>query len=69
MSVRVAKSAGFCFGVSRAVDTVEACVSDGQKTVTLGPIIHNRHVVDTAMLEKYTGETVHIGEKRTKKNY
>ena len=45
MSVRVAKSAGFCFGVSRAVDTVEACVSDGQKTVTLGPIIHNRHVV------------------------
>ena len=45
MSVRVAKSAGFCFGVSRAVETVEACVSDGQKTVTLGPIIHNRHVV------------------------
>lgn len=29
----------------------------------------NRHVVDTAMLEKYTGETVHIGEKRTKKTY
>ena len=45
MSVTVAKSAGFCFGVSRAVDTVEACVSAGQKTLTLGPIIHNRHVV------------------------
>ena len=45
MSVTVAKSAGFCFGVNRAVETVEACVSAGEKTVTLGPIIHNRHVV------------------------
>ena len=45
MSVTVAKSAGFSFGVNRAVETVEACVSAGEKTVTLGPIIHNRHVV------------------------
>ena len=45
MSVRVAKSAGFCFGVSRAVETVEECAARGGKVVTLGPIIHNRHVV------------------------
>ena len=45
MSVTVAKNAGFCFGVSRAVDMVERCAADGQQVVTLGPIIHNRHVV------------------------
>ena len=46
MSVTVAKSAGFCFGVSRAVDTVEKAAGEGQETATLGPIIHNRHVVE-----------------------
>ena len=46
MSVRVAKSAGFCFGVSRAVELVEQAAQAGKKVATLGPIIHNRHVVD-----------------------
>ena len=46
MSVTVAKSAGFCFGVSRAVELVETAAQEGKRTVTLGPIIHNRHVVD-----------------------
>ena len=46
MSVTVAKSAGFCFGVSRAVDTVEKAAGDGRSVATLGPIIHNRHVVE-----------------------
>ena len=46
MSIRIAESAGFCFGVSRAVETVEKAAAEGQKVVTLGPIIHNRHVVD-----------------------
>ena len=46
MSVKVAKSAGFCFGVSRAVELVEASSQAGKKVATLGPIIHNRHVVD-----------------------
>ena len=45
MSVKVAKSAGFCFGVSRAVDMVENASAQGKRVVTLGPIIHNRHVV------------------------
>ena len=46
MSVTLAKSAGFCFGVSRAVETVEQQAAQGKKVVTLGPIIHNRHVVE-----------------------
>ena len=46
MSVTLAKSAGFCFGVSRAVETVENQAALGKKVLTLGPIIHNRHVVD-----------------------
>ena len=46
MSIRIAESAGFCFGVSRAVVTVEKAAAEGKKVVTLGPIIHNRLVVD-----------------------
>ena len=45
MSVRVAASAGFCFGVDRAVGLVEQNVREGKRAVTLGPIIHNHHVV------------------------
>ncbi len=45
MSVIVAKSAGFCFGVNRAVELVEQAVREGKQVFTLGPIIHNRHAV------------------------
>ena len=44
--ITVAKSAGFCFGVSRAVETVEKAAATDGRVVTLGPIIHNRHVVE-----------------------
>jgi 4-hydroxy-3-methylbut-2-enyl diphosphate reductase len=44
--VRIAKTAGFCFGVSRAVQMVNSLVSQGKKVATLGPIIHNTHVVE-----------------------
>ena len=46
MSITVAKSAGFCFGVSRAVELVEEAAKAGKKVATLGPIIHNRHAVN-----------------------
>ena len=46
MSVTQAKSAGFCFGVSRAVELVEQAACGDREVVTLGPIIHNRHVVE-----------------------
>ncbi len=45
MNIKVAKSAGFCFGVSRAVELVEQAAREGKKVCTLGPIIHNRHQV------------------------
>ena len=41
-----AKSAGFCFGVKRAVDMVYDEVKKGERVYTLGPIIHNQQVVD-----------------------
>ena len=47
MNVTVAKSAGFCFGVKRAVDTAYKEIEDnkGKKIYTFGPIIHNEHVL------------------------
>ena len=45
MSVTIAKNAGFCFGVSRAVELVEEAAKSGKTVSTLGPIIHNRHQV------------------------
>ena len=45
MSIHVAESAGFCFGVNRAVELVEQAAASGKKVCTLGPIIHNRHAV------------------------
>ena len=45
MSVTVAKHAGFCFGVDRAVELVEQAAVSGKTVATLGPIIHNRHAV------------------------
>ena len=45
MSIRIAESAGFCFGVNRAVELVEQAASEGKTVRTLGPIIHNRHAV------------------------
>ena len=45
MNVILAKSAGFCFGVKRAVDTVYEEIKKGQAIYTFGPIIHNEEVV------------------------
>ncbi len=46
MKVQVAKTAGFCFGVKRAVDMVLEQSENGVKPVyTYGPIIHNDLVV------------------------
>lgn len=45
MEVILAKSAGFCFGVKRAVDTVYEQIGTGRHIVTFGPIIHNEEVV------------------------
>lgn len=46
MKVELAKSAGFCFGVEKAVNTVyEEAKNENEIVYTLGPIIHNEEVV------------------------
>ena len=58
--VILAKSAGFCFGVKRAVDTVYE--QTGKKNVyTFGPIIHNEEVVKD--LEKKGGFVINTMEE------
>ncbi len=46
MEVIVAKTAGFCFGVKRAVEQVYKQIEEGKRPIyTYGPIIHNEEVV------------------------
>lgn len=42
----LASTAGFCFGVNRAVEMVEELLDSGKKVATLGPIIHNPQLVE-----------------------
>ena len=44
--IKVAKTAGFCYGVKRAVDGVYAEIEKGEKIATLGPLIHNPQVIE-----------------------
>ena len=46
MKVVRAESAGFCFGVNRAVNKVYELLESGKEVSTLGPIIHNPQLVD-----------------------
>jgi len=73
MVVRVAKTAGFCFGVKRAVSMVyEAAEKYPGRVYTMGPIIHNEQVVedlaekgvrviDDSLLDEETGEAPPAG--------
>ena len=56
-TLTLAKTAGFCFGVDRAVSTLYNMVEGGKRVCTLGPIIHNPSVIED--LEK---KGVHIIE-------
>lgn len=60
MEVLLAQSAGFCFGVKRAVEKVYEQLEEGKKIYTYGPIIHNEEVVKD--LEK-RGVSVISGEE------
>lgn len=46
MKATLAKTAGFCFGVKRAVDKVYEEITKHNKVYTYGPIIHNEEVVN-----------------------
>ena len=45
MQIKIAKTAGFCFGVDRAVKKAFEAADNYDKVVTLGPIIHNPQIV------------------------
>ena len=44
--ITLAKTAGFCFGVDRAIKLIEKLLDEGKKVATLGPIIHNTQVIE-----------------------
>tara|TARA_Y100000310_G_scaffold78181_1_gene74806 strand:- start:4775 stop:5713 length:939 start_codon:yes stop_codon:yes gene_type:complete len=48
MEISVAKHAGFCFGVKKAIDVAEetAAKNDGDKTYVHGQLVHNERVID-----------------------
>ena len=46
MKIILAQSAGFCYGVRRAVELAQQQAQQGTPCVMLGSIIHNRHVVE-----------------------
>ncbi len=46
MKITLAKTAGFCFGVDRAVQKVYDLLENGERVCTLGPIIHNPQMVE-----------------------
>ena len=68
MEIIRAKTAGFCFGVKRAVDLVYEKIKDGGAIYTFGPIIHNEVVVGE-LAEKgvrildFKGGSFECGEK------
>ena len=45
MEVILAKSAGFCYGVRRAVEMASQAVEEGRRPAMLGPVIHNSAVI------------------------
>ena len=45
MEIHLAKTAGFCFGVNRAVKLTYQLLDEGRRVATLGPLIHNPQVV------------------------
>ena len=65
MQVKVADSAGFCFGVKRAVDLVyEETEKSRGRVYTMGPIIHNEQVVSDFVRKIHD-----IVEKRSREGY
>ena len=63
MVIRVAKTAGFCFGVARAMDMVEALLTENlqseekQEIYSLGEIIHNPQA-----MQALTARGLHIAD-------
>ena len=61
MEVKLARKAGFCFGVKRAVETVYEQIGRDEPIYTYGPIIHNEEVVKE--LEEKGVKVLHTPEE------
>ncbi len=61
MEIKLAKTAGFCFGVERAMQQVYEQIAKGNKIYTYGPIIHNEEVVKD--LKSKGVEVIHSDEE------
>ena len=51
----VAESAGFCFGVNRAINILYKLIDENKPACTLGPIIHN--------IQKVNEDNLHIRQR------
>ena len=60
MNVRLAKTAGFCYGVRRAVELAEQAAAEGP-VYLLGHLTHNDHVI--RRLEDIGAATIHNPEE------
>ncbi len=63
MRVEVAKHAGVCYGVERALKMVEEAVAQGRPVDTLGPLIHNPQAVG-ALRDRGVEVTACVDEAR-----
>ncbi|NLO46816.1 MAG: bifunctional 4-hydroxy-3-methylbut-2-enyl diphosphate reductase/30S ribosomal protein S1 [Clostridiales bacterium] len=61
MKVIVAKTAGFCYGVSRALEIAEKAAVQSERCYTLGSLVHNRYAV-SSLLNKGVREVSDIRE-------
>ena len=46
MKIDIEPGSGFCFGVRRAIDTVENYLPDNKKLYSLGEIVHNHEEIE-----------------------
>ena len=56
--IMLAESAGFCYGVQRAVDLAEKTAAEQGSCWMLGDLIHNTHVVEDLTARGVTGPAV-----------
>ena len=64
MKIINAKTAGFCFGVQRAVRLCESAAENNKNCVTLGPLIHNKSVTQ-ALAAKGIGELDDVSQVKS----
>lgn len=66
MKIRVAKGAGFCFGVKRAINKAFEIAGSESNVYTLGPLIHNPQVIN-ALREKGVGVASGLSDLKRKR--